>query len=44
MTEEEKYEFFVEDWQDEYGPRPSECVPGIDSNDFKLWLEEDEKF
>lgn len=41
MKEKEKYEFFfVEEWQDEYGPRPSECVPGIDSEDFKLWLEE----
>ena len=38
MTEEEKYEFFVEAWQDEYGPRPSEYVPGIDSEDFKVWL------
>ena len=44
MTKKEKYELFVEDWQDEYGPRPSECVPEIDSSDFKLWLEENEKF
>ena len=44
MMEKEKYELFVEDWQDEYGPRPSECIPEIDSNDFKLWLEENEKF
>ena len=28
MKEKEKYEFFVEEWQDEYGPRPSEYVPG----------------
>lgn len=39
MTEKEKYEFFVEDWQNEYGPRPIECVPGMDSEEFKLWLE-----
>ena len=35
MTRKEKYEFFVEDWQDEYGLLPSEYVPGIDSEDFK---------
>ena len=34
---EEMYELFVEEWQ-------NECVPEIDSNDFKLWLEENEKF
>lgn len=36
---EEMYEFFVEDWRDEYGPRLSDYVPGIDSDEFKLWLE-----
>ena len=36
---EELYEFFKKDWQDEYGPRPEECVPGMDSEEFKLWLD-----
>ena len=37
------YEFFVRDWQDEYGPRPIEYVPGEDSEDYKAWLERNDK-
>lgn len=37
------YEFFVRDWQDEYGPRPIEYVPGEDSKDYKAWLERNDK-
>lgn len=33
------YENFVQDWQDEYGPRPDDCVPTMDSDDFKMWLQ-----
>ena len=34
----EIYDVFVEEWQDKYGPRPVDYVPGIDSDDFKEWL------
>ena len=37
MRREDAYGSFVEEWQDEYGPRPSEYVPDEDSEDFKLW-------
>lgn len=33
------YENFVQDWQDEYGARPNDYVPGMDSDDFKMWLQ-----
>lgn len=32
------YDQFVEEWQDEYGPRPYDFVPGSDSDDFIEWL------
>lgn len=38
--DQEYYEQFVEDWQDEYGPKPKEFVPDADSSDFKAWREE----
>ena len=34
----ELYDNFACDWQDEYGPRPEEYVPDIDSMDFEDWL------
>ena len=33
------YENFVQDWQDEYGPRPDDYVPEMNSDDFKMWLQ-----
>ena len=39
MIEKEMYEFFVEEWQNEYGPRPSEYVPDINSEEFRIWLD-----
>ena len=38
MSIEDLYENFVEEWQNEYGPRPEECVPDTTSDDFKEWL------
>ena len=35
--------FFVRDWQDKYGPRSIEYVPGEDSEDYKAWLERNDK-
>lgn len=44
MKKEELYEYFVRDWQDEYGPLPEEYVPDIASDDFKEWLKSNLEF
>lgn len=36
--QQELYNDFVCDWQDEYGTRPEEYVPNMDSIDFEDWL------